>query len=239
MIIIHQVATLSALICALMVQGAAAQKETNSSQPQRGLRGSNNNLIEAMREPSVEREDLFAPCTDTPSGWHDRDGDQYDCAWYASRTDRCERFGHLFAHQGLTANDVCCTCGGGLMAESFSIITSQLNGDCMSVNFADGNNVVVWECTVGKYQKFDFSGNQIKSLKNLDLCLQKNPDNNVSMENCSGMPNQDWFTDFTNDGVVFRLKGKCLTLDPNGGNTNLMVEDCTNATNQRFDIIMP
>jgi len=51
-------------------------------------------------------------CIDSPLGWHDSDGDKYDCEWYGEQ-DRCEKFGDEFPNDGFTANEACCTCGGG------------------------------------------------------------------------------------------------------------------------------
>lgn len=52
-----------------------------------------------------------AECYDSPAGWHDSDGSQYNCNWYADGNN-CV-YGDFFANQGVTANDACCACGGG------------------------------------------------------------------------------------------------------------------------------
>jgi len=52
-------------------------------------------------------------CWDDPPGWHDSDGTDFDCAWYAS-DDNCESLGDMFENFGKTANEACCVCGGGL-----------------------------------------------------------------------------------------------------------------------------
>ena len=44
--------------------------------------------------------------------WHDSTGTQYDCGYY-SQGDNCFIFGKAFPNQGMTAQDACCTCGGG------------------------------------------------------------------------------------------------------------------------------
>jgi len=52
-------------------------------------------------------------CSDVP-GWYDADGERYNCAWYGEGTN-CEQHGSGFANaDGLTANDACCACGGGV-----------------------------------------------------------------------------------------------------------------------------
>lgn len=58
--------------------------------------------------PTVECHDLYA-------GWHDIDGETYDCAYY-SIGENCQLYGHLFANPEFgetSANEACCICGGG------------------------------------------------------------------------------------------------------------------------------
>ncbi len=55
--------------------------------------------------PSVE-------CLDSPKDWHDSDGVQFDCLWYADKQN-CYHYGDLYANAGKTANEACCVCGGG------------------------------------------------------------------------------------------------------------------------------
>mmetsp|Transcript_15843 Transcript_15843/g.24667 ORF Transcript_15843/g.24667 Transcript_15843/m.24667 type:complete len:487 (+) Transcript_15843:395-1855(+) len=54
----------------------------------------------------------FDICQDEP-GWHDEDGDEFDCAFYAEGSN-CEDYGSQYPYNGMTANDACCTCGGGV-----------------------------------------------------------------------------------------------------------------------------
>uniref|UniRef100_A0A7S3VF40 Ricin B lectin domain-containing protein n=1 Tax=Chaetoceros debilis TaxID=122233 RepID=A0A7S3VF40_9STRA len=51
-------------------------------------------------------------CTDNPLGWFDADGDKYDCRWYAEGNN-CETYGNGYKNLDKTANEACCTCGGG------------------------------------------------------------------------------------------------------------------------------
>jgi len=60
---------------------------------------------------------VFVPCTDiAPNGkkWHDSYGPQYNCAWYASGANYCKTYGNGWKNMGYTANQACCTCGGGI-----------------------------------------------------------------------------------------------------------------------------
>jgi len=51
-------------------------------------------------------------CTDDPLGWHDSDGQMFNCEWY-SQADYCAKFGDDYGYQGRTAIQACCACGGG------------------------------------------------------------------------------------------------------------------------------
>ena len=52
---------------------------------------------------------------DYPIGWTDSCGD--GCDWYSEHPDNCATYGDMWANQeGLTANDACAVCGGGLDA---------------------------------------------------------------------------------------------------------------------------
>ncbi|GFH43653.1 hypothetical protein CTEN210_00126 [Chaetoceros tenuissimus] len=64
-------------------------------------------------------------CNDKMEGWFDVDGGAYTCEWY-SQNGRCQQYGHGSANFGLTANECCCSCGGG------DIVTSVSNQDLQS-----------------------------------------------------------------------------------------------------------
>jgi len=55
---------------------------------------------------------FFEGCIDSPVGWYDVDGPNFDCNWYASK-DNCEIYGDDHENEGMTANEACCVCGGG------------------------------------------------------------------------------------------------------------------------------
>jgi len=59
------------------------------------------------------------PCGDfIPDGedkWYDSLGESYDCDWYATDSDvYCGIFADETSHFGVTANEACCVCGGGV-----------------------------------------------------------------------------------------------------------------------------
>jgi len=51
-------------------------------------------------------------CTDAPEGWYDSDGATYNCDWYANGSN-CAIYGDGYENLGKTANEACCSCGGG------------------------------------------------------------------------------------------------------------------------------
>jgi len=51
-------------------------------------------------------------CADSPQGWHDSDGSDFHCGWYA-QGNNCQRYGSGYRKFGKTANEACCACGGG------------------------------------------------------------------------------------------------------------------------------
>jgi len=57
--------------------------------------------------------------TTNGTNWHDSGGQDYDCDWYSATgddsygDDHCESYGDSYEYDGYTANEACCTCGGG------------------------------------------------------------------------------------------------------------------------------
>merc|ERR1712166_1227291 len=49
---------------------------------------------------------------DDGSEWDDSDGEQYDCTWYGDYNG-CSAYGDGYSYGNYTANQACCTCGGG------------------------------------------------------------------------------------------------------------------------------
>ena len=66
------------------------------------------------------------PCIDYPEGWYDSDGELYDCIWYLEGS-RCDYYGAGSRNFGKTANEACCTCGGGsiVQPQTSSLVPSR------------------------------------------------------------------------------------------------------------------
>merc|ERR1712153_253625 len=58
--------------------------------------------------PTGECEDLMVNGTE----WHDSYSSEYDCDWY-SDDGNCQAYGDQYEYDGLTADEACCSCGGG------------------------------------------------------------------------------------------------------------------------------
>jgi len=68
--------------------------------------GGGADYVSQSDDPNAEPE-----CSDDPFGWRNDNGD--DCKWY-EEDDNCADYGDYVGIDGLTANDACCACGGGL-----------------------------------------------------------------------------------------------------------------------------
>ena len=51
-------------------------------------------------------------CVDDPIGWYDSGGEVYNCDWYKENS-WCQYADEYPDINGVTANEACCTCGGG------------------------------------------------------------------------------------------------------------------------------
>ena len=56
--------------------------------------------------------------TTNDTKWHDSGGEDYGCQWYSETgdsygDDHCDSYGDSYEYDGYTANEACCTCGGG------------------------------------------------------------------------------------------------------------------------------
>ena len=80
--------------------------------------------VEITSEPSVAPSLLV--CVDYPEGWHDSGGESFDCNWYAKDESNCQLYGNSLEHNGKTANEACCTCGGGRTSTSSESDDSEI-----------------------------------------------------------------------------------------------------------------
>lgn len=64
-------------------------------------------------------------CTDKISEWNDAEGIEFTCQWYSMDPGNCFYYGDLNPNQGMTANEVCCTCGGGYYTSNSPVDSPQ------------------------------------------------------------------------------------------------------------------
>jgi len=180
-------------------------------------------------------------CEDSPNGWYDSDGPTYNCDWY-KEGDRCAEDGDKYRNQGKTANEACCTCGGGMKQNDDNSNESKslkVAGMCMGLNDREKNNAKALDCSSGNRQKWTYN-EETKELVNTynRLCLDWNElDDNVALKSCDGDTNQKWYffdERFRIEMMMIRVAdqdGKCLTVDQTN---NMIVEDCYSASSQSF-----
>jgi hypothetical protein len=116
-------------------------------------------------------------CSDVPSGWQDSDGDS--CQGYADN-NWCEEFGDDFASDGKTANQACCTCGGGSNngAVFIQLRNTQDSNLCIDVKYGsttDGTAIFHSPCNTlngGATQLWFFDANSyVRSAIDINKCL--------------------------------------------------------------------
>jgi hypothetical protein len=101
------------LICVGIVLGTILPKtlSTNSDKNTAGTETNFAPTTSTTAAPVESPPNTGGDCIDFPVGWTDSDGDGCD-DFYNTQTE-CSEYGSLFENDGHTANDVCCTCGGG------------------------------------------------------------------------------------------------------------------------------
>ncbi len=90
-------------------------------------------IKEVPGEPSVDpNQSHFAQICENVPGWHDSDGEDFNCFWYENNLHECNKD---HPHDGHTARTACCGCGGGNAMNLY-------NDDCQ--------NTENWEDKFGK-----------------------------------------------------------------------------------------
>ena len=88
-------------------------------------------------------------CTDisTSEGqWYDSDGPTYNCQWYADNANACASWGDSYSNFGYTANEACCTCGGGLVSggNTLSNVITMDAGPSNSLIVLDDGSILAY-----------------------------------------------------------------------------------------------
>ena len=86
-------------------------------------------------------------CEDFDNGsggaWHDSDGPQYNCEWYAD--NGCPNYGDNYVNFGYSGLEACCECGGGLGGDGGG--GNDVCGGCLNDYSAYGSQCcdTAWE----------------------------------------------------------------------------------------------
>lgn len=64
------------------------------------------------------KEACCSSCSDSSQckdveNWFDSGGPRFSCEWYSRNVLRCLKYGDKYENKGFTANQACCSCGGG------------------------------------------------------------------------------------------------------------------------------
>ena len=93
-------------------------------------------------------ERKLTECVDDPVEWYDRDGPDYDCAWYGTKSRLCTYLGNRYANFGRTVNEACCVCGGVVSPALIALRAAvQVLGECARDQSCDSpatNTAVTW-----------------------------------------------------------------------------------------------
>jgi hypothetical protein len=124
--------------------------------------------------PSPTSSPVF--CTDSPPGWSDSTGPNYDCEYYAVNNN-CAKFGDMYEVNGVTANQACCVCGGGEDASNPSPVSTPTSSPV-------ANPTVEGLCQ-DNVEKFQFSTTEKKHCKFFSEDIERCDINNgIGNENC-------------------------------------------------------
>jgi streptogrisin C len=130
------------------------------------------------------------------------------------------------------------TAGGG---GSSSRVISSLNNKCIDVpggNFAVGQRLVVWDCTGGPNQSWEFVGGTLRTQNN--LCMDVANASTaagaaIQIVSCNGNAAQQFVLTGAGD-LVNPQSNKCVDIDGwNPDNGALLIQwDCTGGANQKW-----
>ncbi|GAA2677983.1 MULTISPECIES: beta-1,3-glucanase family protein [Actinosynnema] len=133
------------------------------------------------------------------------------------------------------------TGGGGTNPGSKTSIVSDWHGKCVDVpnwNFADGQRLIVWDCTGGTNQKFEWTGGQLKTDNNMCVDVAWGSSTNgaaVQLAACSGNGAQQWVLSGAGD-LVNPQSNKCLDIpaETPGNDAVLQLWECLGNPNQKW-----
>ncbi|WP_229796429.1 beta-1,3-glucanase family protein, partial [Saccharothrix coeruleofusca] len=131
--------------------------------------------------------------------------------------------------------------GGPGTPQPTGSIISNWNNKCVDVpnwNFADGQRLVMWDCTGGTNQAWEFVGDTVRTRNNMCMDVAWGSRDNgaaVQIATCSGNPAQQWVLSAAGD-LVNPQANKCLDIaewNPNN-DAVLHIWECGGTANQKW-----
>jgi streptogrisin C len=130
------------------------------------------------------------------------------------------------------------TTGGG---GSTSRVISNWHNKCVDVpngNYADGQRLIVWDCTNGANQNWEFTGGTLRTQNNKCMDVAGGgtaAGTPIQIANCNGNPAQQFVLSGAGD-LVNPQSNRCVDIDAWNPNNNavLIIWDCTGGANQKW-----
>ncbi|WNV88205.1 beta-1,3-glucanase family protein [Umezawaea sp. Da 62-37] len=122
-----------------------------------------------------------------------------------------------------------------------SSIASDWNGKCVDVpngNYADGQRLIVWNCTGGTNQKWEFTGGTLRTQNNKCVDVAWGSTANgaaVQLATCSGNAAQQWVLSGAGD-LVNPQANKCVDIADWNPNNDAVLQtwECGGTANQKW-----
>ncbi|WP_432984319.1 glycoside hydrolase family 64 protein [Dactylosporangium sp. CA-233914] len=123
-------------------------------------------------------------------------------------------------------------------------IASNWNGKCIDVpnwNFADGQRLIVWNCTGGTNQKWNFVGGTLRTEngKCMDVAWGSSANGTaIQIANCSGNAAQQFVLSAAGD-LVNPQANKCVDIKDWNPNNDALLQlwDCAGTANQKWHTV--
>jgi hypothetical protein len=131
--------------------------------------------------------------------------------------------------------------GGSNPAPTKSSVVSDWHGKCIDVpngNYADGQRLIVWNCTGATNQKWEFTGGTLRTENNkcMDVAMGSTANGApIQIATCSGNAAQQFVLGAAGD-LVNPQAGKCVDIADWNPNNDAVLQmwDCAGSANQKW-----
>lgn len=133
------------------------------------------------------------------------------------------------------------TGGGTTPPPTVGSIISNWHNKCVDVpnwNFADGQRLIVWDCTGGTNQKWEFTGGTVRTQNNMCMDVAWGSTANgapIQIARCSGNPAQQFVLSGAGD-LVNPQANKCVDIADWNPNNDAVLQlwECAGTANQKW-----